>query len=490
MQTVELNELLKNLQKTKCETQTLEIKSAKAGCPQRLYDTLSSFSNQDDGGIILFGVDESDNYAETGVYDAQDLQRRVTEQCQQMTPLVRPVFTVLEQDGRIFVSAEIPGMDVTQRPCFYTGRGRLKGSYTRVGDADMPMTEYEIYSFEAFRKKYQDDVRPVDRAARQSLDTALLEQYLFLLKRNRPNLSGMEQESIEELMSITRNGIPTLASVLLFGIYPQAYFPQLVITAVSVPGTELGETGETGERFIDNRRIEGTLPQMLDGAMLFIRNNIKHTTIIDSNTGKRTDRSEYPLAAVREAVLNALIHRDYSIHTQGIPVRLCLFQDRLEIHSPGGLYGRLRIDQLGRVQPDTRNPALVVAMEILHQTENRYSGIPTMRRELRLAGMPEPEFQDRQGVFTVCFRKQAATATETEPPAGAKSLLEFCGVYRTRQEIADFLCIKTVHYAIKNHVMPLVKDGLVEMEFPDRPHTSKQRYRTRAGKDGPQNTKF
>ena len=125
MQTVELNELLKNLQKTKCETQTLEIKSAKAGCPQRLYDTLSSFSNQDDGGIILFGVDESDNYAETGVYDAQDLQRRVTEQCQQMTPLVRPVFTVLEQDGRIFVSAEIPGMDVTQRPCFYTGRGLI-----------------------------------------------------------------------------------------------------------------------------------------------------------------------------------------------------------------------------------------------------------------------------------------------------------------------------------------------------------------------------
>lgn len=481
MQTVELNELLKNVQKAKCETQTLEIKSAKSGCPQRLYDTLSSFSNQDDGGIILFGVDESNHYEETGVYDAQDLQCRVVEQCQQMTPPVRPLFTVLERDNRVFVSAEIPGIDVAERPCFYTGKGRLKGSYTRVGDADMPMTEYEIYSFEAFRKKYQDDVRPVGRAVKQSLDTALLEQYLFLLKRNRPNLGNMKQSDIEELMSVTRDGAPTLLSVLLFGIYPQAYFPQLVITAVSVPGIKLGDIGDTGERFIDNRRIEGTLPQMLDGALLFMKNNLKHTTIVDPSTGKRTDRSEYPLAAVREAILNALIHRDYSIHTEGMPIQLLLFQDRMEIRSPGGLYGRLRIDQLGRVQPDTRNPALVVAMEILNQTENRYSGIPTIRRELQLAGMPEPEFQDRQGVFTVCFRKQAVVLKANESPTGLEALLEFCSVYRTRQEIADFLHMKTVHYAIKNHIAPLILGGLIEMEFPDRPRSSKQRYRTRRG---------
>lgn len=482
MQTTELKELLKNVQRMKCETQTLEIKAAKAGCPQRLYDTLSSFSNQDDGGVILFGVDESGNYAETGVYDAQDLQHRVVEQCQQMTPPVRPLFTALEQDGRVFVSAEVPGMDVTERPCFYTGKGRLKGSYTRVGDADIPMTEYEIYSFEAFRKKYQDDVRPVERAVRQSLDTALLEQYLSLLKRNRPNLGNMEQSGIEELMSITRDGVPTLLSILLFGVYPQAYFPQLVITAVSVPGTELGDIGESGERFIDNRRIEGTLPQMLDGALLFVQNNLRHTTIVDPNTGKRTDRSEYPLTAVREAVLNALIHRDYSIHTEGMPIQMFLFQDRMEIRSPGGLYGRLRIDQLGRVQPDTRNPALVVAMELLHQTENRYSGIPTIRRELRLAGLPEAEFQDRQGVFTVCFRKQVVAAKSDERPAEAEPLLEFCGVYRTRQEIAEFLRVRTVHYAIKNHVMPLIREGWMEMEFPDKPRSPKQRYRARSGK--------
>ena len=219
---------------------------------------------------------------------------------------------------------------------------------------------------------------------------------------------------------------------------------------------------------------------MLDGALLFVRNNTKHTTVIDPNSGKRVDRSEYPFVAVREAILNALIHRDYSIHTEGMPIQLILYADRMEIRNPGGLYGRLRVDQLGRVQPDTRNPSLVVAMETLHQTENRYSGIPTMRRELRLAGMPEPEFRDQRGTFVVCFRKSAVrNIEEHSTPVGQGQLLEFCRVYRTRQEIADFFHLKTAAYAMKAYVIPLIEKGMIEMELPDKPKSSKQRYRTK-----------
>ena len=105
-----------------------------------------------------------------GVYDPQDLQKKINEQCLQMEPVVRPLLTVLEKNGKHFVSAEIPGMDITVRPCYYKGSGRLKGSYTRVGDSDEPMTEYEVYSYEAYRKKYQDDIRPVARGTIASLD--------------------------------------------------------------------------------------------------------------------------------------------------------------------------------------------------------------------------------------------------------------------------------------------------------------------------------
>lgn len=75
---------------------------------------------------MLFGVDEKRDFAELGVYDAQDLMKHVVEQCNQMSPVVRPVFTTLLQGNRVFGSAEIPGIDVADRPCYYAGKGRLK----------------------------------------------------------------------------------------------------------------------------------------------------------------------------------------------------------------------------------------------------------------------------------------------------------------------------------------------------------------------------
>ena len=271
-----------------------------------------------------------------------------------MEPVVRPLLTVAEKDGKFFVAAEIPGADLAERPVFYKGSGRLKGSYTRVGDSDQPMTEYEIYSYEAYRKKYQDDVRTVERATLAALSVSDVSRYLEQLKEGKPNLANLEDEEICELMSITRNKKVTLSAVMIFSPYPQAYFPQLCITAVSVPGTDMGDTGEMGERFLDNQRIEGTIPQMLEEAVRFVKKNMKTKVIIED--GEREDRTDYPLTAIREAIMNALVHRDYSIHTEGMPIQLLMYEDRMEVRNPGGLYGRIRIDQLGKMlQDDEKN---------------------------------------------------------------------------------------------------------------------------------------
>ena len=158
----ELMELIQQIQTRGCEEQTTEVKSARGGCPEKLYDTISAFSNQNSGGVFVFGLDEKAGFRKLGVYDAQDLQKKVMEYCEQMTPIVRPVFTVCDEDGMVFVSAEIPPVDIADRPCFKTAKGRLQGSYIRVGDADKPMTEYEVYSYEAFRRKYRDDIRAAE----------------------------------------------------------------------------------------------------------------------------------------------------------------------------------------------------------------------------------------------------------------------------------------------------------------------------------------
>lgn len=394
----ELVDMVKQIQLVRSESNKIEIKAATKGCP-KVRDSLSSFSNQSGGGVIIFGVDENDGYEVCGVYDAADLMKKVEAQCQEMTPVIRPLFSVASIDGKTVVSAEIQEIDNADKPCFYSGVGRLKGSYVRSGDADRLMTEYEVYSYEAFKKSIHDELRTCERAFEKDIQTNAFKLYFDLLKSKKPNLAELSNEEICRLQGFTDEGKPTLTGIMLFSNYPQAFFPQLCITAVSVPGTEISSTASVGERFIDNQRIDGTLVQMLNDALVFVRKNMKTATIIDPNTGKRTDKTEYPVIAIRELILNALIHRDYSIHTDTTPITIKMFSDRFEVENPGGLYGRMTLDRLGKVSADTRNPKIAGAMEILGETENRYSGIPTIINAMEQSGLPAPKFESDRGVF-------------------------------------------------------------------------------------------
>lgn len=478
MQVEELLELAESVQKNRAEGQALEVKAAGKGCPKRLYDTLSAFSNQDIGGTILFGLDEDAGFAPVGVYDLQDLQKRVTEQCNQMNPPVRAVFTAAELDGRPICSAEIPGIDLAERPCYYRGAGRLEGSFVRVGDADMKMTDYELYSLEAFRKHLHDDERPIERASLDTLDADRVAEYVRKKRLERPGFARLSEEQAREMLFLTSGGAPTLAAVMNFGLYPQGYLPQLAITAIVVPGTEIGDVAEDAARFIDNRRLEGTLSEMLEAALAFCGRNMKTRTIISLETGKHVSRTEYPLAAIREAVLNALIHRDYSHYTEGTPIQLDFFTDRLEIHSPGSLYGRMTVEQLGIARPDQRNPALAVMAETLLGAENRYSGIPTIRREMAEYGLPEPVFQNRRNEFVVILYNSARPGVEVRPQPRPEDadLLAFCRTPRTRREIADYLGIQASFYLMKKYIQPLVDAGLLKLTLPETPKSKNQRY--------------
>lgn len=486
MTSEELIQLAQWILEKKAETQTLEIKSAQDGCPRRLYDTLSSFSNQDQGGILFFGIDESQDFALVGVYDLQKLQKGIVEQCEQMDPIVRAVFTVAEIDGKDICAAEIPGIDLSRRPCFYRGAGRLKGAYLRIGDADKTMTEYELYSFEAFRRHLHDDERVVPRALLEDLVPEKLNLYLAQRTQQRPGFANLPKQRILELLGISREDKPTLAAILNFAVYPQGFFPQLCITAVVVPGTQMAEQALDGARFLDTKRIEGTLPELVDGALAFCRHNLKTRLTIDAATGERKDTPEYPMVAIREALLNAVVHRDYSQFTEGTPVQLLIFADRLEIHSPGTLYGRMTVEQLGYARPDLRNPVLATMMEALTKAENRYSGIPTMRRAMEDAHLPAPKFENRRNEFVVTFYGQTTdgapalesmTGTETI----CRGLLEFCKVPRTRKEIAGFLKLTSISYITRKYLHPLLVAHKLAETIPEKPRSKNQRYYTTTG---------
>ena len=215
---------------------------------------------------------------------------------------------------------------------------------------------------------------------------------------------------------------------------------------------------------------------MLSGALQFVKRNMRTKTIINEKTGQREDRTDYPVTAIREAVINALVHRDYSIHTEGMSIQLIMFQDRLEIRNPGGIYGRMRVDQLGKVQPDTRNPVLASALEVMHITENRYSGIPTIWMEMDRYQLEQPEFVDERGSFIVRLYHKTKEKTEAIHTEEAMDLILFCRTPRTRKEICEYLGLSSVTYAIQKHVLPLVEAGQLKMSLPDKPKSPRQLY--------------
>ncbi|WP_165878578.1 ATP-binding protein [Natranaerovirga pectinivora] len=227
-------------------------------------------------------------------------------------------------------------------------------------------------------------------------------------------------------------------------------------------------------RFVDNKRIEGTISQMLESSLAFVRRNMKVKTIVTED-GTRADKPEYPIKAVREIILNALIHRDYSVHTERSPIRLIMYEDRLELENPGGLYGRITIDDLGKAAADTRNPYLAGALKIMIDTENRFSGIPTVIAELKKADMPAPVFIDRRGVFKVIFYKKMAVGQDKEVDF-EREILNYCITPRTREELADKFGFEAPSYFIKTYIHPLIDAGKIKMTLPDKPKSKYQKY--------------
>ncbi len=473
----EVIEMVNKVSEDKKETQTIETKSAHGGFP-KIYDTLSSFSNQNEGGYIIFGIDENKDFEIVGTYnnDIQDLQHRISEACKQMEPEVRAVISSAQINGKTVVIAEIPGIELAKRPVYYKGAGIMNGSYLRVGDSDEPMNEYEIYRYEAYRRHIRDDIRTISGSNFDFLDKELIQQYLINLKLNRTNIQRMSDDDILDMMSLRKDGIPTLAAIMNFSKYPQAVLPQFCITAVLVPGTKMGEITNDGKRFLDNKRIEGTIKEMADAAVNFVAMNMKEQVKFDQN-GRRIDIPEYPLEAVREVVLNALVHRDYSIYTEGLPIRLEMYKNRLEISNPGGLFGMVTLDTLGRIESDTRNHMMISILELMHVVENRFSGVPTIRRLMKEAGLPAPIFKDEKGIFTVILYNSIQTKESMPVNATQQKIIDFCTTPRGRSEIAEHIG-KTQYYAMKTFVEPLVKQGILAYTKPEVQKSSNQKYYT------------
>jgi len=240
----EVLELISEVQRHQSELDDVEVKSANRGTPQRLYASLSAFANRMGGGVILFGLDENSDFEIIGVYDAHRLQEEISHLASsEMNPPLRPSFIVSEVEGKTIVAVEIVEIPHGEKPCFYKPAGLQKGSYIRVGNTNRQMTDYEIFGYVSARTQPTFDEEPLQGATIDDLNRTKLEEYLSQMRRLRPNANYLAK-SLDNLLIQLRivrkaDGLlrPTLAGLLVFGNYPQAFEPQLVITFLQYYGT-------------------------------------------------------------------------------------------------------------------------------------------------------------------------------------------------------------------------------------------------------------
>jgi ATP-dependent DNA helicase RecG len=224
-------------------------------------------------------------------------------------------------------------------------------------------------------------------------------------------------------------GQVTLAGLLALGSYTQQFFPQLNVTFVSYPTTD-GRTMRDGTRFLDNAALDGPIPTMVAGLLEAVERNMARRSVIIG--AGREDVWEYPVEAVRELVVNALMHRDYHPLAQGSQVRVEMYPDRLVFVNPGGLYGAATTAELLRgTVSSSRNATLARLLEDVEipgtnrtVCENRGSGIRTILAELASLNMEPPMLRSSGGLFTAELRSRESGQPEAgvakTAPAGQR----------------------------------------------------------------------
>jgi ATP-dependent DNA helicase RecG len=372
------------------EGQYLEYKPA-AERPSSLATSLAAFANAD-GGTLIYGVaerivDGRKVHVIEGVPDvkiALDHLYMAAAMCTPKYELAAPEQVTV--DGHTVLVVTIP-----------EGLGHVYGVeghfVAREGSHRRALTSDDIRSLLSRRGLFAYDREPVPDATRAHLEESRVRAYA----ERFPSAQEMGIDALLEARAllVRRTGhpdaplVPSVAGILLLGKDPQRFFPQARIAVVQYAGPTMGES------FL-KREIEGPVAVQLDEAEAWLVRNSRHA--VELRGMERHDRDEYPRAALREAVLNALAHRDYS--QRGDRIRIYAFSDRVEVHSPGGLGGPMRLDNI-LVRRWSRNTVLVQGLVTLDLIEELGFGLDRMVAAMAAAGLPAPVFTEIGETFVV-----------------------------------------------------------------------------------------
>jgi ATP-dependent DNA helicase RecG len=219
MTTDELRELIDALRHVENDMHHVEAKRAERDLPKKLWETISAFSNVAGGGVIVLGLDETNDFDVVGVANPKKIQQDLGNRCSEMEPPVRAVIEPHVIDGRTVVVAEVPEIGIDQKPCFYPPAGLTNGAFTRVADGDRKLSAYEVQMLLASRGQPREDERPAIDASFEDLDPLLIDGLLERLRLpERARFRDLNKEAaLLTVKALVRHGerlVPSLAGLL------------------------------------------------------------------------------------------------------------------------------------------------------------------------------------------------------------------------------------------------------------------------------------
>jgi ATP-dependent DNA helicase RecG len=371
------------------ESETLEFKPSPSQM-DKIMESLSAFSNTK-GGVVVIGV--SDKGEVLGV----DIGKRTIENLanwikQNTDPTVYPSIRVEEINDKQVMVIEVVGGK--QKPVLAFGR-----AYKRVGKTNQKLGYEEIRNLALETSKVYWDERVCEDASLEDIEE---EKVRWFLKeaRHKRGLDINENSPIEEALlrlKLLKAGKPTNGAVLLFARDPQRRFIQSEVKCIRFKGVSV-----TGE-MIDLRTVGGDVFDQLIEAEKFIFNNIALSAWIEEGKIQRQERWEYPPKAIREALANAICHRDYET-TSKVQVRI--FDDRMEFWNPGRLPEGWTVETLKQVHESIpRNPSVAKHFFWVKYIEEVGTGTNKIIEWCFDWGLPEPEFEFTGTSLIVSLRK-------------------------------------------------------------------------------------
>jgi len=360
--------------------------------PQALAETLVAFANSD-GGTIVLGYDERGRLT-TNVMP-EDIEAMLREAAGRTSP---PVRATLESAG----NADNPQLvvRVPRSPDLHSlSDGRV---FVRAAGENRALTGEEIRHLTQSKSIGDYEAESVAGATLADLDDQMVAEYIAKREwRTRRKIELAERNAqgaaplLKEIGALDGRGQPTVAGLLLFGRNPQAFLPQSGVVFVKFPGVEpRGEGGRAG--YGRREEINGPLARVIERTWQVILEEMRVGAIVKGL--EREEVLEYPEFAVREALVNAVCHRDYRLRGRRIEVRK--YADRMEVISPGGLAGFITLDNIIE-EHFSRNPRLVQGLFQWGYIEELGLGIDRMIEEMVAAGHPAPRFNATAYGFTV-----------------------------------------------------------------------------------------